>query len=286
MATYKTNAGSVLYPGDQVNRLSSFNNEGVYGWPGIEAYEIVGYVPIASTTLAKTFTTITVPSPDRRTDDRVRDNLSAITVPASSSQPSYIYGASISIGQDIPSGVGYGTGALPGFPGVPVTADLVATTSDLLLFGPDNSGVPAGVSTANKALGIGNAVAYLTAASSALTQGTAALSNGNATAGSLPFASSVTSGGILAADFYSSMFYKVTSNTTFGVYSVLTAAATTANGSGVSISAADLANNKTGYIVCRINYLRPADAAGWNEIQGFIDFKSQIGGDDGAGVNG
>ena len=286
MATYKTNAGAVLYPGDQVNRLSSFNNEGVYGWPGIEAYEIVGYVPIASTTAANTFTTITVPSPDRRTDDRVRDNLSAITVPASSSQPSYIYGASISIGQDIPSGVGYGTGALPGFPGVPVTADLVATTSDLLLFGPDNSGVPAGVSTANKALGIGNAVAYLTAASSALTQGTAALSNGNATAGSLPFASSVTSGGILAADFYSSMFYEVTSNTTFGVYSVLTAAATTANGSGVNISATDLANNKTGYIVCRINYLRPAVAAGWREIQGFIDFKSQIGGDDGAGVNG
>jgi len=284
MATYKTGAGAVLYPGDQINRLSGYNNEGVFGWPGVEAYEIVGYVPISSSTAAKTFTTITVPSPDRRTDDRVRDNLSAITVPASSSQPSYIYGASIAIAQDIPSGSG--NGALPGFPGVPVTADLVGTTSDLLLFGPDNSGVPAGVSTANKALGIGNAVAYMTVASSALTQGTSALSNGNATAGSLPFASSVTSGGILAADFYSSMFYKVTSATTFGVYSVLTAAATTANGSGVNISATDVTNNKTGYIVCRINYLRPASAAGWREIQGFIDFKSQIGGDDGAGVNG
>ena len=286
MATYKTGAGAVLYPGDQINRLSGYNNEGVFGWPGVEAYEIVGYVPISSSTAAKTFTTITVPSPDRRTDDRVRDNLSAITVPASSSQPSYIYGASIAIAQDIPSGSGYGTGALPGFPGVPVTADLVGTTNDLLLFGPDNSGVPAGVTTANLAAGIGNAVAYMTVASSALTQGTFALSNGNATAGSLPFASSVTSGGITAANLYSSMFYKVTADTTFGVYSVLTAAATTANGSGVSISAANVTANKTGYIVCRINYLRPADAASWTDIQGFIDFKSQIGGDDGAGVNG
>ena len=286
MATYKTGGGAVLYPGDQINRLSGYNQEGVFGWPGVEAYEIVGYVPITSTTLTKTFTNITVPSPDRRVDDRVRDNLTSLVVPASSAQPSFIYGASIAIAQDIPSGSGYGTGALPGFPGVPVTADLVATTSDLLLFGPDNAGVPAGVSTANKALGIGNAVAYLTAAGSALTQGTSALSNGNAAAGSLPFANSVTSAAIVAADFYSSMFYKVTSATTFGIYSVLTAAATTANGSGVAISAADVANGKTGYIVCRINYLRAASAAGWREIQGFIDFPSQIGGGDGPGVNG
>ena len=161
MATYKTGGGAVLYPGDQINRLSGYNQEGVFGWPGIEAYEVVGYVPITTSTLIKTFTNITVPSPDRRVDDRVRDNLTSMVVPASSAQPSFIYGASISIAQDIPSGSGYGTGALPGFPSVPVTADLVGTTSDLLLFGPDNSGVPAGVSTANKALGIGNAVAYL-----------------------------------------------------------------------------------------------------------------------------
>jgi len=125
MATYKTGGGAVLYPGDQINRLSGYNQEGVFGWPGVEAYEVVGYVPITGTTLTKTFTNITVPSPDRRVDDRVRDNLTSLVVPASTAQPSFIYGASIAIAQDIPSGSGYGTGALPGFPGVPLLLTLL-----------------------------------------------------------------------------------------------------------------------------------------------------------------
>ena len=73
MATYKSNAGNILQPGAQINRLSSFNVEGVYGWPGIEAYELVGYVKIsnlvADRASYKSFD-ITVPSPDRRVDDR------------------------------------------------------------------------------------------------------------------------------------------------------------------------------------------------------------------------
>ena len=39
MATYKSNAGQIVQPGAQVNRLSSYNNEGVFGWPGVECYE-------------------------------------------------------------------------------------------------------------------------------------------------------------------------------------------------------------------------------------------------------
>ena len=31
MATYKTGGGAVLYPGDQINRLSGYNQEGVFG---------------------------------------------------------------------------------------------------------------------------------------------------------------------------------------------------------------------------------------------------------------
>jgi hypothetical protein len=48
MATYKSNAGNILQPGAQINRLSSFNTEGVYAWPGIEAFEMVGYVKISN----------------------------------------------------------------------------------------------------------------------------------------------------------------------------------------------------------------------------------------------
>ena len=49
MATYKTGAGQILQPGAQINRLSSFNSEGVYGWPGIAAYEVIGYNTVTAT---------------------------------------------------------------------------------------------------------------------------------------------------------------------------------------------------------------------------------------------
>ena len=37
MASYKAEAGAILQPGNQINRLSSYNTEGVFGWPGFEA---------------------------------------------------------------------------------------------------------------------------------------------------------------------------------------------------------------------------------------------------------
>ena len=44
MATYKSDAGAILEPGNQIGRLSSFNHEGVKGWPGVEAFELIGFV--------------------------------------------------------------------------------------------------------------------------------------------------------------------------------------------------------------------------------------------------
>ena len=48
MAAYKEEAGAILQPGNQINRLSSYNTEGVYGWPGVEAFELIGYVAISN----------------------------------------------------------------------------------------------------------------------------------------------------------------------------------------------------------------------------------------------
>ena len=106
MATYKSNAGAILQPGNQINKLSSYNNEGVFGWPGIEAFEQIGFVKInnasADKASFKSFD-ITVPSPDRRVDDRVRDDRTSLVVEASSDRPAYVYGASIALAQDDPS---------------------------------------------------------------------------------------------------------------------------------------------------------------------------------------
>jgi len=271
MATYKEEAGAILQPGNQINRLSSYNTEGVYGWPGVEAYELIGYVKVSNLSATKaSFKSfdLTIPSPDRRTDDRVRDNRTSLVVQADATRPAYIYGASIAIGQDIPSG------GLVGFPASPVTANLQGTDTEVLLLGPDNSGVPFGIPS-TQADGLSAASSSLTIGASGIAQGTSAV-----TAAKLPFVDTVTTAGIVAADFADAMMYKVTSDTTFKVYNLNAVTNTTITGDGVFISQADSDAGKAAYIICRVNYLRPAAGVSWNDIQGFIDFASQVGGSD------
>lgn len=271
MASYKEEAGAILQPGNQINRLSSYNTEGVYAWPGVEAYELIGYVKIdnlaADKASFKSFDII-VPSPDRRPDDRVRDNRTSLVVQASAARPAYVYGASIAVAQDLPSG------GLAGFPASPVTADIGGTSTEGLLLGPNNAGAPFGV-PATQANGLAAASAIVSATSSLFAQGLS-----DTSVADLPFTTGVTTAGIVAADFANSMFYRVTADTTFKVFNVNGVTSTTVDGDGVFISQTDKDAGRAGYLVCRVNYLRPAAAAGWETINEYIDFASQVGGDD------
>jgi hypothetical protein len=76
------------------------------------------------------------------------------------------------------------------------------------------------------------------------------------------------------------MMYRSTSDITFKVFNVNAITDTSVNGDGVFISQAASDAGQAAYLVCRVNYLRPAAAASWNDIQGFIDFASQVGGTD------
>ena len=270
MATYKSDAGAILTPGNQINKLSAFNHEGVLGWPGIELFEQIGFVKVsnleADKASFKSFS-ITVPSPDRRVSDRVRDDRTSLVVKASAGRPAYVYGASIAIAQDTPSG------GLPSFPASPITADLGGTTTELLLLGPDNSGSPIGV-PATQLLGNAAASSSITAASSLFAQGSE-----DTTTGDFPAWTSVTST-IAAGDAANSMMYKVTADTTFKVYNVNAITGTSVNGDGVFISADDSTAGRAAYIVCRVNYLRPAKAVTWDDVSFFVDFASQVGGTD------
>ena len=270
MATYKSDAGAILTPGNQINKLSAFNHEGVLGWPGIELFEQIGFVKVtnlaADKASFKSFS-ITVPSPDRRVSDRVRDDRTSLVVKASAARPAYVYGASIAIAQDTPSG------GLPSFPASPITADLGGTTSELLLLGPDNSGAPLGVPS-TQLNGLAAASSSLTAASSLFAQGSE-----DTTTGDFPAWSSVSSS-IAAGDAANSMMYKVTADTTFKVYNVNAITGTSVNGDGVFISQDDSDAGRAAYIVCRVNYLRPAKAVSWDDVSSFIDFASQVGGTD------
>ena len=270
MATYKSDAGAILQPGNQINKLSAFNHEGVLGWPGIELFEQIGFVKVtnleADKASNKSFS-ITVPSPDRRVSDRVRDDRTSLVVKASAARPAYVYGASIAIAQDTPSG------GLPSFPASPITADLGGTTSELLLLGPDNSGSPLGVPS-TQLNGLAAASSSITAASSLFAQGSE-----DTTTGDFPAWTSVTST-IAAGDAANSMMYKVTADTTFKVYNVNAITGTSVNGDGVFISQDDSDAGRAAYIVCRVNYLRPAKAVSWDDVSSFIDFASQVGGTD------
>ena len=270
MATYKSSAGAILQPGNQINKLSGYNDEGVFGWPGIEAFELIGFAKVTNLSADKaSFKSfdLTVPSPDRRPDDRVRDDRTTLVVQASSDRPAYIYGASIGIAQDIPAG------GLATFPASPVTADLGGTTGELLLLGPANGAVPFGVPTA-QLNGLAAATSTITGASSAFAQGA-----GDTTVADIPFWTSVTST-IARADAANSMMYKVTADTTFKVFNVDAITDTSVSGDGVFISQDDSDAGRAAYILGRVNYLRPAKGVSWNDIQGFIDFPSQVGGGD------
>ena len=89
-----------------------------------------------------------------------------------------------------------------------------------------------------------------------------------------------TDGAIAAGDAANSMMYKVTADTTFKIYNLNAVANTTVTGDGVNISAADSEAGRAAYLLGRVTYIRPAADVSWNDIQGFVDFASQVGGTD------
>tara|TARA_B100000900_G_scaffold228781_1_gene194261 strand:- start:7000 stop:7839 length:840 start_codon:yes stop_codon:yes gene_type:complete len=278
MATYKSDAGAILEPGNQINQLSSFNNEAVHGWPGIDLFEQIGFIKVSNLTADKANNksfNITIPSPDRRPDDRVRDDRTSLVVKASTARPAYVYQASLSIAKDIPELVT----SLRSFPAFPVTADLQGTNGEFLLLGPDNGGSPFGVPSTQQN-GLAAASSLLDIGASGIAQGTGNTSTDGTNDGIVPFWSVVTGGGITAANAANSMMFKVTADTTFKVYNVNGITGTAVNGDGVFISQDDSDAGKAAYIVCRVNYLRASRAVAWNDIQDKIDFASQVGGND------
>ena len=272
MASYTEEKGAILHPGNQINRLSSYNTEGVYGWPGVEAYELIGYAKITNKSGTKAdFKTLDliVPSPDRRPDDRVRDDRTSMVVQASADRPAYIYGVSLAIGQDSPSA------GEPSYPASPLTADLQGTNTEVLALGGDSSGAP-GIPASGVLTGLRAAGASLAIGASGIAAGTSAVSAGKA-----PFLSSITNAGstYTGSDFADALMFETTSDLTFKVFNMNATANTgAANGDGVFITDADADAGKAAYIIARVNYLRPAAAASFNDIVGMLDFASQVGG--------
>ena len=93
-----------IYPGNWVTNLSSYQGQPVVAVPGRVYYHKVGYALVTST--GATEFAITIPSPDMRGDDKVRANITGLTIPAGAS----VYHVGIRV-PDMRKDLGVGTAA-------------------------------------------------------------------------------------------------------------------------------------------------------------------------------
>jgi hypothetical protein len=69
-----------IFPGNWVTNLSSYQGQPVVAVPGRVYYHKVGYALVNST--GGTEFDVIIPSPDMRGDDKVRENITGMTIPA------------------------------------------------------------------------------------------------------------------------------------------------------------------------------------------------------------
>ena len=93
-----------IYPGNWVTNLSSYQGQPVVAVPGRVYHHVVGYALVTST--GATEFAITIPSPDMRGDDKVRANITGLTIPAGAS----VYHVGIRV-PDMRKDLGVGTAA-------------------------------------------------------------------------------------------------------------------------------------------------------------------------------
>ena len=69
-----------IFPGNWVTTLSSYQGQPVVAVPGRQYFQKIGYALVDST--GGTEFAVTIPSPDMRADDKVRANITGLTLPA------------------------------------------------------------------------------------------------------------------------------------------------------------------------------------------------------------
>ncbi|MBP98680.1 hypothetical protein CMK18_22235 [Candidatus Poribacteria bacterium] len=69
-----------IFPGNWVTTLSSYQGQPVVAVPGRQYFQKIGYALVDST--GGTEFAVTIPSPDMRADDKVRANITGLTIPS------------------------------------------------------------------------------------------------------------------------------------------------------------------------------------------------------------
>ena len=93
-----------IFPGNWVTTLSSYQGQPVVAVPGRQYFQKIGYALVDGT--GGTEFDVTIPSPDMRGDDKVRANITGLTIPAGAS----VYHVGIRV-PDMRKDLGVGTAA-------------------------------------------------------------------------------------------------------------------------------------------------------------------------------
>ena len=211
--------------------------------PGYRYFQQRGYVPVTATSGggAVASGSVIVPSPYR--NDDTRPDITGMVISGSSTLPAYVYRATLSVAS------GWGDGR--------VASGVYAATGNVITFG-------IGL-TSTGTVGEAVAQANLTSTTSGSQPGEVFFTAGSAGYSTQPFLTATGAAGVTVNNVYK----QVTSASTYTVQARESQTATSTSG-GWYISSDDASGGRTGYFVVEVCYLQPDEAAGYEDIDGYL----------------
>jgi hypothetical protein len=228
---------------DGTNNGSKGGPTSVLAIPGYRYFQQRGYVAVTTTSGAGAVASgsVIVPSPYRQDD--TRPDITGMVISGSSTTPAYVYRATVSVAS------GWGDGR--------VASGVYAATGNVITFGPGLTST----GTAGEAV----AQANLTSTVSGSQPGEVFFTAGTAAYSAQPFLTATGAAGVGVANVYK----QVTAATTYTVQARESQTATSTSG-GWYISSGDASAGRTGYFVVEVCYLQPDEAAGYEDIDGYL----------------
>ena len=228
---------------DGVNNASKGGPTSVLAIPGYRYFQQRGYVAVTATSGggAVASGSVIVPSPYRQDD--TRPDITGMVISGSSTTPAYVYRATASVAS------GWGDGR--------VASGVYAATGNVITFGPGLTST----GTAGEAV----AQANLTSTTSGSQPGEIFFTAGTAAYSAQPFLTATGAAGVGVANVYK----QITAATTYTVQARESQTATSTSG-GWYISSGDASAGRTGYFVVEVCYLQPDEAAGYEDIDGYL----------------
>ena len=228
---------------DGTNNASKGGPTSVLAIPGYRYFQQRGYVPVTATSGggAVASGSVIVPSPYR--NDDTRPDITGMVISGSSTTPAYVYRATISVAS------GWGDGR--------VASGVYAATGNVITFA---TGL-----TSTGTVGEAVAQANLTSTTSGSQPGEIFFTAGSAAYSTQPFLTATGAAGVTVSNVYK----QITSAATYTVQARESQTATSTSG-GWYISSGDASGGRTGYFVVEVCYLQPDEAAGYEDIDGYL----------------